>query len=432
MQTVEKIDVIVVGAGPAGVAAAVTVARGGKTVVMIDRADLAGSKNMFGGAVYLNSIKDLFPISWEEAPYESYISQNRYSFLTESSSVEINHKTLNYPSAATVFRPKFDAWLIEQAKKEGVFYAPKTTVRALLLDDKRVIGVRTDNEELKAKVVILADGAQSNLAQTLKLRKPMKPKDLILGVKETFYLDNAKIKERFNLVGNQGMLCEYFGGLSDDETKGYPFAMGFLYTFKNHISLGIGINVEDLIKMKKTPYEFLERLKSHPDIIPYLDDARSIEYSAHTLPEADFQHLPKMYTHGAMLVGDACGLVNNIHFEGTNYAIYSGILAGETALEAVKTNNASKSVLSKYEKRFKKSFMYKDMKSYRNVIPTLSKMTNSVFLKYPKKMDEFFTLFNMVDTIPKATKFRSFAFKTGKSIAGDIPKIAKTVLEVLK
>ena len=59
MQNVEKIDVIVVGAGPAGVAAAVTVARGGKTVVMIDRADLAGSKNMFGGAVYLNSIKDL-------------------------------------------------------------------------------------------------------------------------------------------------------------------------------------------------------------------------------------------------------------------------------------------------------------------------------------------------------------------------------------
>ena len=89
------------------------------------------------------------------------------------------------------------------------------------------------------------------MAQSIGLKKPLKSENLILGVKETFYLDREKIKQRFGLIGNQGLLCEYFGGLFEDENQKYPFAMGFLYTFENHIALGVGINLEDLKKHAK-------------------------------------------------------------------------------------------------------------------------------------------------------------------------------------
>ncbi|MBR2385944.1 FAD-dependent oxidoreductase [bacterium] len=432
MENSGKIDVIVVGAGPAGIAAAITVARGGASVVVIERAENFGSKNMFGGAVYLDSLKKLFPVSWEEAPLESYISQYKYSFLTDSSSVDINYKTLQYPNSATVFRPKFDSWLVEEAKREGVYFAPKTTVRELLLEKKKVVGVKTDNEEIRANIVILADGVQSQLAQSIKLKKPLKPENLILGVKETFYLDEEKIKQRFGLIGNQGLLCEYFGGLFEDENQKYPFAMGFLYTFKNHITLGVGINLEDLKRLGLKPYEVLEKLKSHPTIIPILEDAKSIEYSAHTIPDGGLADISKLYSHGVMVVGDAAGLVNNVHFEGTNFAIHSGILAGETAISALQKRNYTKSTLSLYEKKFKKSFMYQDLKSYKNVVKNLREMSDSIFRVYPKKLDEFLTIFNTTDTLPKAKRFRKFFNSAVKIALKDGPKLAKTVLEVLK
>ena len=107
-----NIDAIVVGAGPAGISAALTLKRGGKNVVVIERSDKAGTKNMFGGAVYLNSVKSLFPKTFSEAPYERFIVHRTYSFLNSSGSVDIKSSSLADNTAATVFRPKFDNWMV--------------------------------------------------------------------------------------------------------------------------------------------------------------------------------------------------------------------------------------------------------------------------------------------------------------------------------
>lgn len=415
-----NIDAIVVGAGPAGISAALTLKRGGKNVVVLERSDKAGTKNMFGGAVYLNSIKSILPNSFNTAPYERFIVNHTYSFLNDSGSVDIKSTALADNTTATVMRPKFDAWMVEEAKKEGVYFAPKTLVKKLIYKNGSVVGVKTEQEKYFAPVVILADGVNSLLSKDVGLRKEFFPKDMVLSVKETYKLDKKILEERFNLEPetNEGSMYEFFGGLSGfyltEKKKKYPvtpFAIGFLYTFKDTISLGLGISLEDLVQYKVKPYEVLEKFKSHPVVKKLIAGAEPNEYSAHMIPEYGYNHLSKLYANGVLITGDAAGLINSAHFEGTNFAIESGKLAGETAIIALNLGKYRHNILKVYEEKLRKSFVLKDMKSYRNVVETLYARKNSILKYYPDKMGEFFETLHVVDNVDKKRKFRKF-FKT--------------------
>ncbi len=415
-----NIDAIVVGAGPAGISAALTLKRGGKNVVVLERSDKAGTKNMFGGAVYLNSIKSILPNSFNTAPYERFIVNHTYSFLNDSGSVDIKSTALADNTTATVMRPKFDAWMVEEAKKEGVYFAPKTLVKKLIYKNGSVIGVKTEQEKYFAPVVILADGVNSLLSKDVGLRKEFFPKDMVLSVKETYKLDKKILEERFNLEPetNEGAMYEFFGGLSGfyltEKKKKYPvtpFAIGFLYTFKDTISLGLGISLEDLVQYKVKPYEVLEKFKSHPVVKKLIAGGESNEYSAHMIPEYGYNHLSKLYANGVLIAGDAAGLINSAHFEGTNFAIESGKLAGETAIIALNLGKYRHNILKVYEEKLRKSFVLKDMKSYRNVVETLYGRKNSILKYYPDKMGEFFETLHVVDNVDKKRKFRRF-FRT--------------------
>lgn len=415
-----NIDAIVVGAGPAGISAALTLKRGGKNVVVLERSDKAGTKNMFGGAVYLNSIKSILPNSFNTAPYERFIVNHTYSFLNDSGSVDIKSTALADNTTATVMRPKFDAWMVEEAKKEGVYFAPKTLVKKLIYKNGSVIGLKTEQEKYFAPVVILADGVNSLLSKDVGLRKEFFPKDMVLSVKETYKLDKKILEERFNLEPetNEGAMYEFFGGLSGfyltEKKKKYPvtpFAIGFLYTFKDTISLGLGISLEDLVQYKVKPYEVLEKFKSHPVVKKLIAGAESNEYSAHMIPEYGYNHLSKLYANGVLIAGDAAGLINSAHFEGTNFAIESGKLAGETAIIALNLGKYRHNILKVYEEKLRKSFVLKDMKSYRNVVETLYGRKNSILKYYPDKMGEFFETLHVVDNVDKKRKFRRF-FRT--------------------
>ncbi len=415
-----NIDAIVVGAGPAGISAALTLKRGGKNVVVLERSDKAGTKNMFGGAVYLNSIKSILPNSFNTAPYERFIVNHTYSFLNDSGSVDIKSTALADNTTATVMRPKFDAWMVEEAKKEGVYFATKTLVKKLIYKNGSVIGVKTEQEKYFAPVVILADGVNSLLSKDVGLRKEFFPKDMVLSVKETYKLDKKILEERFNLEPetNEGAMYEFFGGLSGfyltEKKKKYPvtpFAIGFLYTFKDTISLGLGISLEDLVQYKVKPYEVLEKFKSHPVVKKLIAGAESNEYSAHMIPEYGYNHLSKLYANGVLIAGDAAGLINSAHFEGTNFAIESGKLAGETAIIALNLGKYRHNILKVYEEKLRKSFVLKDMKSYRNVVETLYGRKNSILKYYPDKMGEFFETLHVVDNVDKKRKFRRF-FRT--------------------
>src|SRR5574344_656255 len=398
-----KVDVIVVGAGPAGVSAAITVARGGKSVVLVERANYAGAKNMYGGVIYSHAAKEIFP-DYKEAPIERFVSKHSYVLLGDDDSTEITYKNPeHYGDSFVAIRAKWDKWCVEQAVKEGVYFAPNTLVKELIVQDGQVKGIVTDLEEYYADIVILADGVNSLLAKELGLRKELKPKNVVLGIKEVIKVPEEKINQRFGIPEDNGCAMEIVGGPLEG-----LFAMGIVYTNKDSIALGIGVGLEDLKNSKMKPYELLDKLKTHPFIADLIEDGELLEYSAHLIPEGCYKNLPKLYTNGAMVVGDAAMLVNNVHFEGTNFAMISGKFAGETALEALQNNDFTENMLCLYSKKLANSFILKDLKTYKDVIRLLSSRTNSFLGYYPKKVNEFFGIFTTAHGVEKKSKFQKF------------------------
>ncbi len=397
-----KTDVIIVGAGPAGISCAITLARSGKEVVLIERGMFAGSKNMFGGAIYTFATKELFPNFEQEAPLERKNIEHNYMILGEEDSTTISYRK-DDNSSYSVIRGKFDRWMAEEAKKAGVTLVEETVVRELIKENKKVIGVKTELEEYFADIVILADGVNSLLAKPIGLRKEIETKDVALSVKEVLKLDSEIINQRFNLKDNEGAIGELFGGPMLGS-----LGLGFMYTNKDSITIGLGVTLNDLVEKNYRPFELLDQLKKHPKIAPLIEGAELKEYSAHLIPEGGYKKIPKLCDNGVMIVGDAGMLVNNLHWEGTNLAMISGKLAGETAIEALNNGNFSKKFLSRYEKKLKNSFVLKDLRTYRDLMDICHQRQKAFLDYYLRKVNAFFDMFTSADGTPKRTNYWNF------------------------
>ena len=404
MDESKKTDVIVVGAGPAGISAAITIARGGKKVVLIERGTFSGSKNVFGGAIYIQPAKEIFPDFEKSAPLERRNIEHKFAILTENEATIVSHKNKKSEFGSyTVIRAKFDRWMAEEAKKEGVYLVEETVVRELIQSGGRVIGVKTELEDYYADIVILADGVNSLLAKSIGLRKDIETKDVALSVKEVLKINKEKINDRFNVSDDEGCIYEIFGG-----SMLGMLGLGFMYTNKNSVSIGLGITLNELAEKKIRPFELLDKLKEHPAIAPLIKDGELIEYSAHLIPEGGYKKLPKLYSDGVMIAGDAGMLVNNLHWEGTNLAMISGKFAGETALLALSKKDFSSSMLSRYQKKLENSFVLKDLKTYKNLMDIMHDRKSAFLEYYLKKINAFFEMFVSVDSIPKRKKYIDF------------------------
>ncbi len=415
--TNKKIDVTIVGAGPAGVSAAVILARAGKKVLLVDRSDKAGDKNVFGGCIYAKQTAEIFPKFWETAPIERSITEEKIIMLTDYESTDFSYRFSSKGSykAFTVLRSKWDRWCIEQAEKEGVYFAPKTLVTNLLVENGKVTGIQTENEKFHSDIVIIADGVNSLLAKQIGLRKEFTSENVTLNVKEVWKLPRQRLEDRFNINSDTGVAAKILGGPLKD-----MFAMGFMYTNKDTVSIGLGISLDELKNHKLKPYELLDDLKEHPSISPYLKDAEFVEYSAHMIPEGSINNIPKLYDNRVMVIGDAAGFVNNIHFEGTNLAMLSGKLAAETAIFALENSDCSANALSMYYEKLKQSIIIKDLTTHYNTIPVLKKNIKTITTMYPEFACQFFDILSNADGIPKRAKYRGFVSKILKS--GVIPK----------
>lgn len=404
-------DVIVVGAGPCGVAAALSVAKEGKKVVLVERAQYPGSKNMYGGAVYTAALKEVFEDDFDVFKYERIINSHTWAALNDTGSVELTYKNDIDSSAYAIKRFNLESQMIEIAKAKGVYYIPNTLVKDLIIENEYVLGIETEQEKYYAPITILADGVNSLLARKLRLRNDYKTKDMILSVKEAIKLDKKTIEERFNLKDDlSNGVCKQYFGTNFGSLKEYKnlFMMTFLYTFKDMIMLGVGVNLQDLSKNKLNINEILDEIKSHPDITPLIKGGQSVEYSAHLIPEGGYKKIPKLTANGVIIAGDAAGFVNGVHFEGTNFALISGKLAGETALIALENNDYSQMTLSLYRKKLEKSFILKDLYSYRNVIEKLYSRSNSLSVYYPKKMKELFEIITSANCISKSKQIKKY------------------------
>ena len=419
-----KTQVIVVGAGPAGIACAVTIARAGKEVILIERGKFSGSKNVFGGAIYAQPTREIFPDFEATAPLERRNIEHKFAILGENDGTVVSYRK-NDTVSYSVIRGKFDRWMAQEAQKEGVILVEETVVRDLIVENGCVVGVKTELEDYYADIVVLADGVNSLLAKQIGLRDDIKPEDVALIVKEVFKLPEEIINERFHVNSDEGCIYEIFGG-----SMLGMLGLGFLYTNKESVTIGLGVALNELIENSQRPYELLDKLKQHPEITPLLKGGELLEYSAHLIPEGGYKKIPALYADGVMVCGDASMFVNNMHWEGTNLAMMSGKFAGETAVIALGKGDFSSQSLSRYQEMLEESFVIKDLRTYKDLMPLIAERKSEFLDYYLKKINSFFEMFTSVDSVPKRQKYHEFI----KSIFKDrkISALFKDVVTIIK
>jgi electron transfer flavoprotein-quinone oxidoreductase len=417
----EKFDVIVVGAGPSGNAAALRLAESGLSVLQIERGESPGSKNVQGAILYSDALERLIPDFRDDAPLERHIIEQRMWVLDDESFVGTHYRSDAFNKKPynryTMIRSQFDKWFSERVQKAGALLICETTVSHLLLDGKRVIGVMTDRQggEIYADAVILADGVNSLLAKKAGFHPELEPKDVALAVKEIHFMPQEVIEQRFNVKDEEGVVIEMVGKI----TKGM-MGTGFLYTNRESITVGVGCMLSDFKKQKITPYELLEQMKAHPSIKPMLEGGEMKEYTAHLIPEGGYHAMPDLYGDGWMIVGDAGMFVNAVHREGSNLAMTTGMHAADTLVELRKEGKPFTAAnLKRYKTRLDASFVMKDLKKYKNM-PDVFHTNPQFFNDYPELLSNAAKTMLTVDGVDKKTKEKEIgrSFRQRRSIFG--------------
>ena len=418
----EHFDAIVVGAGPAGNAAAYTMAKAGLNVLQLERGEYPGAKNVQGAILYADPLDKLIPDFREEAPLERHVIEQRMWMLDDTSYVGMHYRSEDFneqrPNRYTIIRAQFDKWFSRQVRAAGALVLCETTVTELIRDDEgRVIGVRTDRgeEPVYASVVILGEGVNGLLGQRAGLRTELKPDHVALAAKEMHFLPQDVLESRFNLKGNEGVVIEAMGTV----TAGM-IGTGFIYTNRESLSIGIGCLVSDFVDSGTTPYGLLEAFKNHPSIEPLLRGSEVKEYSAHLIPEGGYKAVPELYGDGWLVVGDAGHFVNGVHREGSNLAITTGRVAGETVIALKAAGQPmNKKNLRSYKHALDQSFVMKDLKKYKD-LPSFMHKNRHLFDLYPKLMSQATQSWFRVDGTDKLSKEREIIgeFRKQRGFAG--------------
>jgi electron-transferring-flavoprotein dehydrogenase len=391
----ERIDVgiLVVGAGPAGLSAAIRAAQlleerpqlrerlGDVPVAVVEKGRSPGAHLLSGAVVNPRAFRQLFPgMRAEDMPFYGPVTREGLYFLTDKRAVRIpapptmwNHG--NFVASLS----EMGGWLADRAEELGVTIVPETTAQKLLVAGGRVVGVRTgdrgrgrDGEELasyvpgsdiRARVTILAEGTQGHLSGVALAQFGLqsRPQVWALGVKEVWEVQRPleRVMHTMGWPLRGGRKYREFGG-----SFIYPLGEGM-------VSLGMVVGL-DYRDATLSVHDLLQELKGHPFVRRLLEGGRRIGWGAKTIPEGGFLSLPdRFHFPGGLVVGDAAGLVNVPALKGIHYAMRSGMLAAETAVEAVAPGRTAwePSALEAYDARLRESYVWKDLERVRNMRP---------------------------------------------------------------
>jgi electron-transferring-flavoprotein dehydrogenase len=375
-------DVVIVGAGPSGLATAIKLKQldTNLNVCILEKGAEVGAHILSGNVFETKALDELLP-KWKEegAPVKTKVSKEKFLFLSKNKSLSwptwllpsVQKNDNNYIiSLANLCR-----WLAEQAEKLGVEIFPGFPASEILYKENgSVKGVGTldmgldkdgnkkdtyeQGMELHAKVTVFAEGCRGHLGKLLiskyQLDQRKDPQQYGIGFKEIWEVSENQHQE--------GLVIHTAGWPLDNKTYGGSFVY---HAEKKQIYIGYVIGL-DYQNPHLSPFDEFQRFKTHPAIRKMLEGGKRVAYGARALIEGGIQSLPKMFMPGALLIGCNAGTLNMPKIKGSHTAMKSGIIAAETIVEHIKNN----SDLSIYEKKFKKSWAFKELHAARNVKPS--------------------------------------------------------------
>jgi electron-transferring-flavoprotein dehydrogenase len=388
-----EVGVLIVGAGPAGLACAIRLGQllgehpelrarlGDVPVAVLEKGKQPGSHLLSGAVVNPRGLRRLFKNRKriEDMPFFGPVEHESVYFLTGGRTFRIpTPPTMKNEGNYVASLSQLGRWLAEQAEEGGAMILPETSATKLLVQDGRVVGVRTgdkgrgrNGEELPnfepgadvvARVTVLAEGTQGHLTGAALERFSLQgenPQVWALGVKEVWRV--AKPLDR--VIHTMGWPLR--GGARYRE-----FGGSFIYPLgKDMVTLGMVVGL-DHRDVELSVHDVLQELKTHPLVRKILDGGERLEWGAKTIPEGGFLSLPKrLHAPGLLFCGDGVGMVNVPALKGIHYAIESGRLAAETAFEALRPGRtaATPGALESYDRAVRESYIWRDLEVVRNM-----------------------------------------------------------------
>jgi electron transfer flavoprotein-quinone oxidoreductase len=343
----DKTTCIVVGAGPAGAACAHALAKKGIETVLLERGREPGEKNIAAFVMFTDVLEHLIPDFMKDVPFERNIIRTDQVLLGEKDVkllTSFNYDRLDNPNSFSAFRAVFDAWFAQKAVDAGAQLVTGMLATDLIMDGSRVVGVKVDDEELYADVVVGADGYHSMVGEKAGLLREWSPAKCLLGVKEVLDLPPEVINERFQL--SDGIGCEM--GLFGYHLHGLNGYAATIYTNTDSVGVGVYARPSELAEKSIKLHEHLEILKQHPYIRNLIQGATLREYSAHLLSDGGQVEPKSLYADGVLLCGEAGGIMQAGTGMGVPTCMLSGMMAAETIEDAVKSKDFSAKMLKNY------------------------------------------------------------------------------------